>query len=133
MKEVSLVRLYVLRAMYLLIFVGLTLMIGPQLLHHPTPWPMWHGVGCCLLAAVGLLAFIGIKYPLKMLPVLFFEIIWKAIWLLNVALPLWQSGQMDADNLETAQNCIMGIIVPLAIPWRYVWAQYIAAKGDRWR
>ncbi len=132
-NEVSLFRLYLLRALYLLITVGLGFTIWPQIMHHPTPWSLWHGVGCSLLGTVAVLACLGIRYPLKMLPVLFFELIWKAIWLIAVAYPLWSSGQMDADNLETAQNCIMGIIVPLAIPWGYVWKHYVKMPGDRWK
>ncbi|HEY4616990.1 MAG TPA: hypothetical protein VIH09_02200 [Flavobacterium sp.] len=133
MNDVSTFRLYLLRALYLLISVGLAFTIWPQIIHHPTPWPLWHGVGCSLLGAISLLAFVGIRYPLKMLPILFLELIWKSIWLIAVALPLWSAGQVDADNLETAQNCLMGIIVPLVIPWRYVWINYVKMRGDRWR
>ena len=133
MKEVSILRLYLMRAMYLLISVGLGFTIWPQILHHPTPWSLWHGVGCSLLGAVSILALLGIRYPLKMLPVFFFELIWKSIWLLAVALPLWISNQMDADNLETAQNCLMAVIIPFVIPWRYVWVNYVKMRGDRWR
>ena len=133
MKEVSILRLYLMRAMYLLISVGLGFTIWPQILHHPTPWSLWHGVGCSLLGAVSILALLGIRYPLKMLPVFFFELIWKSIWLLAVALPLWTSNQMDADNLETAQNCLMAVIIPFVIPWRYVWVNYVKMRGDRWK
>ena len=133
MTEVSLLRLYLLRGLYLLMAVGLGFTIWPQILHHPTPWSLWHGVGCSLLGAISILAILGIRYPLKMLPLLFFELMWKSIWLLTVALPLWSSHQMDAENLETAQNCLMGIIVPLVIPWRYVWAHYVKMHGDRWK
>lgn len=133
MNNVSTFRLYLLRATYLLISVGLAFMIWPQIIHHPTPWSLWHGVGCSLLGAVSVLAFLGIRYPLKMLPVLFFELIWKSIWLIAVALPLWSSGQMDSDNLETTQNCLMGVIVPLVIPWSYVWTHYVKMRGDRWK
>jgi hypothetical protein len=133
MNDVSLFRLYLMRALYLLIFVGLGFTIWPQIMHHPTPWPLWHGVGCSLLGAISILAFMGIRYPLKMLPVLFAELIWKAIWLITVALPLWSAHQMDADNLETVQNCLMGIIVPFVIPWRYVFANFVKTPADRWK
>ena len=133
MSDVSLFRLYIMRAMYLLIAVGLGFTIWPQILNHPTPWPMWHGVGCSLLAAVSVLAALGLRYPLKMLPVFFFELVWKTIWLTAVALPLWQAHQIDADNLETIQNCLMGIIIPFVIPWGYVFAHYAKMKGERWR
>lgn len=133
MKDVSIIRLYLLRALYLLICVGLVFTIWPQIIHHPTPWPLWHGVGCSLLGAISVLAIWGIRYPLKMLPLLFFEMIWKLIWLIAVALPLWSSDQMDAPNLETAQNCLMAVIIPLVIPWPYVWANYVMLPGDRWK
>jgi hypothetical protein len=133
MNEVSTFRLYLLRATYLLVFVGLIFTIGPQIINHPTPWSLWHGVGCSMLGAVSILAFLGIRYPLKMLPVLFFELIWKAIWLIAVALPLWSTNQMDATNLETAQNCLMGVIMPIVIPWSYVWKHYVKMPGDRWK
>lgn len=133
MNEVSTFRLYLLRAIYLLISVGLAFTIWPQIINHPTPWSLWHGVGCSLLGAVSVLAFLGIRYPIKMLPLLFFEMIWKSIWLIAVALPLWSTDKMDAENLETAQNFIMGIIVPLVIPWSYVWKHYVKMPGDRWR
>ncbi len=133
MNEVSTFRLYLLRAMYLLLVVGLAFTIWPQILHHPTLWSLWHGVGCSLLGAISILAIVGIRYPLKMLPLLFFELTWKIIWLTSVALPLWSADQMDAENLETAQNCLMAVIVPLVIPWKYVWVHYIKMRGDRWK
>ena len=133
MNDVSIFRLYLLRATYLLISLGLAFTIWPQIISHPKTWSLWHGVGCSLLGAVSILAFLGIRYPLKMLPVLFFELIWKSIWLIAVALPLWSADQMDPENLETAQNCLMGIIVPLVIPWPYVWAHYVKLRGDRWK
>ena len=131
--NVSIIRLYLLRALYLLISAGLVFTIWPQIIYHQTPWPLWHGVGCSLLGAISVLALFGILYPLKMLPLLFFEMIWKLIWLIAVALPLWASDQMDAANLETAQNCLMVVIIPLVIPWPYVWANYVTMPGDKWK
>jgi hypothetical protein len=54
--EVSIVRLYVLRATYLLLVIGLAALIGPQLIDHA---PMSRGVIPSLLGAVGLLALMG--------------------------------------------------------------------------
>lgn len=133
MTEVSLFRLYLLRATYLLIAVGLWFTVWPQLLHHPTPWSLWHGVGCSLLGAISILAAIGLRYPLKMIPVLLAELIWKSIWLISVALPLWSSQQMDETNWEVTVSCLMGIIFPFVIPWRYVYANYVKAPGDKWK
>ncbi len=126
-------RLYLMRGLYLLIAVGLAFDIWPQLIHHPNPWPLWHGVGCSLLGAVAILAVAGLRYPLKMLPLLCLELVWKSVWLMTVALPLWSNNQMDADNWETARDCLMGVILPLVIPWRYLLENFATAPGDRWK
>lgn len=131
-KEVSTFRLYLMRAMYLLLVVGIAFTIWPQIINHPKTWPLWHGVGCSLLAATSILAAVGLRYPLVMLPVLFFEMIWKSIWLIAVAYPLWSTDDLDPVNLETAQNCLVGAIIPFTIPWRYVWTHYIKMPGNRW-
>jgi hypothetical protein len=133
MTQVPLWSLYALRASYLLLVVGLGLTIWPGIIHHDKPWTLMQGVARCLLAALSALAILGLRYPLKMLPLLFFEVAWKAIWLLVVALPLWSAHRMDADTSETAYECLMAAIFLIAIPWPYAFANYVAARGDRWR
>jgi hypothetical protein len=87
----------------------------------------------CLMAALSALWVVGIRFPLKMLPLFFFELAWKAIWLIAIALPLWSAHQMDADTLETVRTCLgTFVIVPIAIPWSYVFANYVQGPGDRW-
>jgi len=129
--EVSLARLYVLRATYLLLIVGLGVMIVPPLINHA---PMARGVISSLLGSVWLLAFIGLKYPLQMLPLLMFEFVWKAIWLLAFGLPQWSAGQLPATFNEDFQNIAFGVILmPLVIPWKYVWRNYVTRPAARWR
>ena len=129
--EVSLARLYVLRATYLLLVVGLAIMIVPPLINHA---PTARGVIPSLLGAVWLLAFIGLKYPLQMLPLLMFELVWKTVWLLAFGLPQWSSGQMPPTFTEDFPNIAFGVILmPIVIPWGYVWRHYVKAPGDRWR
>src|SRR4029079_5223699 len=55
--EVTITRLYMLRATYLLLIVGLGTLIGPSLIN---PAPMARGVIASLLGGVGLLALIGL-------------------------------------------------------------------------
>lgn len=131
---VSTFRLYLLRAMYLLIVVGLGLMIWPRIIHHTTAWALKNGDTASLLAGVSVLAIVGIRYPLKMLPLLLFELTWKTIWMVAIALPLWSAHQIDANTLESIKACGMGVILlPLVIPWPYVFATYVKGRGDRWR
>jgi hypothetical protein len=131
-NDVSLLRLYALRAGYLLLVVGLGSEIWPAILHHAKPWDLMHGVADCMLGALTAAALLGLRYPLQMLPLLFFETLWKAIWLTVVALPLWSAGQLDADTAETARDCLVGIVFPIIIPWSYVFANYVKKPGDRW-
>ncbi len=133
MSEISALRLYMLRALYLLLAVGLGLVIWPGILHHSLDLPLMNGVVRSLLGAMGLLALLGLRYPLQMLPLLFFEMTWKVIWLLAFALPLWRAGHVDDATQETIYNCLIIVIFPFLIPWDYVWANYIKKPGDRWR
>jgi hypothetical protein len=133
MTEVSTFRLYLMRCLYLLICVGLGSMIWPLMFHHK-PWDLMHGVACSLLAALSALMALGIRYPLQMLPLLIFELFWKGIWLVAIALPLWSAHRLDAETMETVRACLMGVVLcPIVIPWPYVWAHYVKKPGDRWK
>lgn len=133
MSEVSTFRLYLMRATYLLLVVGLGLTIWPGIIHHSKAVGLMDGVVSSLLGTVAVLVAVGIRYPLQMLPLLLFEFIWKSIWLIAFALPLWSAHQIDAETQETINACLMGIIIfPIAIPWPYVLAEYVKKPGDRW-
>ena len=95
MTDVSTFRLYLLRAGYLLLVVGLGSTIWPAILDNTTTWELQRGVVVSMLGAMSVLAVLGIRYPLQTLPLLFFELTWKSIWLLGVALPLWSAHQID--------------------------------------
>lgn len=133
MNDLSLFRLYLLRALYLLVVVGLGIVVWPGVIHREQPWELMEGVVACMLAAFSALSILGLRYPVQMLPLLLWELAWKSIWLLVVALPLWQAGQMDASTWATASACLMGVIIPFIIPWRHVWAHYGVKRAERWR
>ncbi len=130
-QEVSLARLYVLRATYLLLVIGLGGMIVPDVVSHPV---ISRGVIPSLLGAVWVLAFVGLKYPLQMLPLLMFEFAWKSIWMVAYGLPQWSAGQSPPTFAEDSFNIGLGVILmPLVIPWGYVYRHYIKQSGARWR
>jgi len=123
--EVSRLRLYMLRGAYLLLAVGLGLMIVPVLIHHE---PMARGVIPSLLGGVWVLALIGLRYPLQMLPLLMFELVWKTIWLFDFGLPQWYAGQVPPTFAEDVKAIGLGVILmPIVIPWGYVYRHYIKA------
>ena len=132
MIQVSSFRLYMLRAVYLFIAVGLGIYVLPAALHHGKPWEMMESIVNCMLAALALLCLLGLRYPLQMLPVLMWEMVWKTIWLLMIALPLFRSGQMDEAAWSNTAACLMAVVVPIAMPWRYVIDRYVKQRGDRW-
>jgi hypothetical protein len=132
-SEVSLPRLYGLRVGYLVIAIGIAVTKWPLLINHDRPWPLMDGVETCMLVALSLLWFLGLRYPLQMLPVLLFEIAWKFIWMIAVVVPLWTSGQLDPATLSVFYACLV-VAIPIAvIPWRYVVAHYVTKQGDPWR
>jgi hypothetical protein len=130
---VSLPRLYLLRLGYLLLAVGLVTTKWPLILNHPVPWPLMDGVETCMLVALSVLAFLGLRYPLRMLPVLLFELAWKAVWVTVVVLPLWASDQLDPASLKVLSTFPVVRSVLAVIPWRYVLTHYVRTPGDPWR
>lgn len=130
-EDVSLIRIYVLRATYLLLVIGLGGMIVPEVVSHPV---ISRGVIPSLLGAVWLLAFVGLKYPLQMLPLLMFEFAWKSIWMVAYGLPQWSDGQLPPTFADDFFSIGFGVVLmPLVIPWRYVYVHYVKQSGARWR
>ena len=132
--EVSLLRLYALRLVYDLNFVGLGMNVWPNLLNHPEPWDPVKGVAISFWAALSLLSALGIRYPLKMLPVLMMQLTYKTIWLIFVGYPLWSAGDMSPGATAVFNACVMGFVIDLVvIPWSYLLKSFASAPGDRWR
>jgi hypothetical protein len=134
MQTIGTPRLLLLRAMYLLLAAGLGLSIWPSIIMGPHAPADSKTVVRAVLAAVGLFALVGLRYPLRMLPLLIFEALWKTIWLVAFALPLWRAGTMDATTAKNAMECLVGAgLVLLVTPWGYVYQNYVRAPGDPWR
>lgn len=122
--EVAKWQLHLLRAMYLLIAVGLGLTIWPSVIAPEARVADPHSVIQSILAAFSLLSLVGLRYPLQMLPILLFELIWKTLWVLVFALPVWLGGGLDEYATGVLFACGMGVVLtPLVIPWRYVFSR----------
>lgn len=133
MPELATWRANLLRAGYLLLVVGLGLTVWPAILDPAKAWAPDRGVIVAMLGALSLLALVGLRHPVRMLPLLLWEISWKALWLLRVALPLWASGRLDAAAAETATECLLAVLIALVIPWDHVLRAFIVAPAERWR
>lgn len=132
--EVSTLRLYLMRAVYLLTFVGVGSEVWPALINRAAPWDPMHGVAFSFWAAYSALMGLGVRYPLATLPLLLLQLFYKSVWLLAVALPLSSAGPMNPVASELTRVFVGAVVADLiVIPWPYVWAHYVRKPGDRWR
>jgi hypothetical protein len=130
-RDVSLVRLYIMRLMYLVLALGIGALVLPTLIKHG---PSTEGLETCLLGGLGLLAILGLKYPLQMVPLLMFEFVWKTMWVLDFGLPKLWANQLTPDFAHDLKATMVGVVLmPLVIPWGYVWRNYVRRAGDRWK
>jgi hypothetical protein len=132
-SEVSLPRLYTLRVAYLVLALGLGAYMWPVVLHHSSELAVTQGPQYALLAGIGATALLGLRHPVQMIPLLLFEMIWKIIYLVGFALPLWRAHQVTAAAAEDIRACLMVVIFIPLIPWRYVLRHYALQAGDRWK
>src|SRR3954468_14905527 len=126
-SQLSVARLNLMRAGYLLMGVGLAIVKWPLLADAHT-MPLYEGVTLCLLTAMSLLAFLGLRHPVKLLPVLLFESAWKLLWLGLVALPKAVDGNLDAATSEVLVNCSLVVLILAVTPWPYVWRTYVRTE-----
>ena len=126
-------RLNIMRIGYAVMGVGIAARNWPLILNRHEPWPLYEGVTKYMLVAMGLLALLGLRYPVKMLPILLFESAWKLLWLGAIAAPLWMRGEMDSATSEVAGTVMWVVIILAVIPWRYVFTQFVRQPGDPWR
>ena len=129
--EVSLVRVYVIRVGCLASVIALGSNVLPHLI-----WPdsVGRGIITAILGGLTVMVALGIRYPLKMVPIFLFEFVWKMIWLLRFGLPQWLAGTGSPRLSEDLVNIgLFPIVVALIIPWGYVWRHYVVAPAERWR
>jgi hypothetical protein len=127
---VSLARLHVLRAVYLL-FVATGFFVHPQWLIAPSLTN--RGMILGFTGGLWVMSFLGLRYPLQMLPILLFEFVWKTLWLLRFGLPQWLAGRDDPQLSEDLILIGGGPLFALVIPWGYVWRHYVREPAERWR
>lgn len=128
--EVSNTRLYLIRALFLVNFVLLGADVWPTIINHPGAWDPVIAAAYSFWGALSLLSALGLRYPLAMLPLLFLQLLYKAIWLLAIALPQWSTFQ----SVGLTQAMLIGLVLDLiVIPWSFVLNNYIRKPGDRWK
>lgn len=128
--DVSILRLYVMRGMYLLNCLLIGSGVAAALIHRRQPWDPMTGVAFSFWAALSALSALGIRYPLALLPLLFMQLFYKTFWLIAVYVPLRAAGRSSDLTLGFFIAVALDVIV---IPWGYAVAHYVKRPGDRWR
>ena len=77
-------------------------------------------VGSVFLA-FALLSVLGLRDPVKFVPILLMQLLYKTVWLCSVALPLLITGKIKADMISVIAVFVVIIIGDLfAIPFKTV-------------
>lgn len=131
-RQLSVRETNVLRVGYLFMGGGLAVIKWPLLVSHE-PWGLAEGAKECLLIAMSFLALLGLRYPVRMLPILLFEVTWKLLWLGVVAFPLLLAGTLTGATRTQAGTILFVVVIIAVIPWRYVVVEYLLTPADPWR
>lgn len=126
------INIYLLRALYALMFFMLGQTAWTEILTHEGPWDPGKAMDWCVWAGFATLAGLGILHPLRMLPILLLEIVYKGLWLLIVAYPLWSAGTLAGSPAEGMASVFFPVfVVVLIIPWGHVFKRYSLLSRER--
>ncbi|WP_139063612.1 hypothetical protein [Flagellimonas eckloniae] len=119
-------RLVLMRGLYLLTFIGLAFEAWEYLLYPKEPIDYITGITFSFWATYATLMGLGVRYPIKMLPLLFLQLAYKATWALTVYFPM-ESAEIITPEAESFYRiCITAVIIDIVvIPWEYVFKNYI--------
>ena len=95
----------------------------------PSQDPIVFGAFGCMLVSSGILSILGLRSPIKFVPVLLFQLFYKVIWFLGVLLPFLLGNEMQFYVLVLIGIFVSYIIGDLiAIPFSYAFAKGSASQ-----
>jgi hypothetical protein len=105
--------------------MGLGMILFPDtvqsVLRFPPQDPVMLGACGSIFLALGLISLMGLRSPLKFAPVLLLELVYKPIWLVAVALPLFLEGRFPFYVVTMSAVFITFIVGDLiAIPFSHL-------------
>jgi hypothetical protein len=119
-----------LKVMYMYTFIvsggiGLGMILFPgtvrSVLRFPPQDPIMFGAGGSIFLALGLISLMGLRSPLKFAPILLLELVYKPIWLVAVALPVFLDGRFPFYVVSMSAIFITFIVGDLiAIPFSHL-------------
>ncbi len=128
-EGVAKINIYLLRLLFTLMFFLLSYDAWSRILKHTGPWNDVNAAAWCMWGSYSIISFIGIMRPLKMLPILLFDIVYKTAWLIIVAYPLWVKNELIGSPVEEMARIYVWVwIMYVAMPWKYLIRTYILGK-----
>ena len=133
MSENLYVRWGWLKGMYIYTIVGaglfgLGMIVIPEVIKSMFKWPAEEPIAFGIVGSVyvtfGLLSILGLRSPLKFVPVLLMQLCYKSIWFIGVFLPLLLTGQFPYYAILFIiifATYIIGDLI--AIPFSYVFTK----------
>lgn len=85
----------------------------------PAKDPMLYGVAASAWLGFGLLSVLGLRSPVKFLPVLLMQCVYKTIWVLGVLLPLIVKGELPGYAplmIVVMVSYIIGDLIAIPFP-----------------
>lgn len=120
---------------FLGILVGGLMLFGPERLSRkivgipfmlPEQDPIIYGALAGIWFTVGLLCALGVRAPLKFLPLLVLQFVYKACWFAGVFVPLMYQGEFPEWGWASAVgNAIWMALDIKSIPWWYVLSPHL--------
>ena len=122
-----------LKGMYIYTIVGaglygLGMIVVPELIKSMFSWPVKEPIVFGIVGSVyvtfGLLSILGLRSPLKFVPVLLMQLCYKSIWFIGIVIPLITTAQFPGYAIPMViifATYIIGDLI--AIPFSYVFAK----------
>ena len=120
------IQTFLLRIGYVLVLVLVGIRSWTSLFAHQGDWDPLVAAAMSMWASSSLLSLIAVFHPLKMLPLVLFEIGYKVIWFIAVAWPLWAANRWTGSPAEDMTYAFLPVVAPIAlVPRGYVFRTYV--------
>ena len=109
-------------------FLGVGIIVMPEMIKTKFPWPVEEptafGIVGSVYVAFGLLSILGLRSPLKFVPVLLLQLFYKSVWCIGVLVPLLVTAHFPSYAIPMVIIFVTYIIGDLiAIPFSYIFAK----------
>lgn len=109
-------------------FLGVGIIVMPEMIKTKFPWPVEEptafGIVGSVYVAFGLTSILGLRSPLKFVPVLLMQLCYKSVWFIGVLVPLLATAHFPSYAIPMVIIFVTYIIGDLiAIPFSYIFAE----------